>query len=180
MQLRNTKEQFGLISKTLHWLIALCVIVLLMVGVSFNFLPRDSIGTLIFIHKSAGITVLGLMLIRLMWQLINPYPEFPHTMPFIEKILARFVHGLLYVAVIAMPITGIVMSLAAGYTAPFWGLFSIHLPFITENGALKVLMVEWHKYLAWTIFALLMIHTVATLKHHYINKDGILRRIWFK
>jgi cytochrome b561 len=181
MCLRNTNETYGVVAKFLHWLIAILVVIMLCAGVSFNYLPNGNfMNTLIFIHKSTGVTILGLMVLRLLWSTMNPVPAFPLTMPRWEKIAARFTHSIFFVLIIAMPITGIFMSLAAGYTVPFWGITTVHLTFVPKNKALAAFMANWHTYLAWTIAAFIALHTLAALKHHYKDKDSILKRMWFK
>lgn len=181
MCLRNTTETYGAVSKFLHWLIALLVLVMLIVGTSFNYLPEGPfLRFLIQVHKSTGVTILGIMIIRLLWRWTNPYPRLPNTMRLWEKITAHIVHFLLYLLLIAMPITGIVMTLSGGYQVPFWWLGNIHLDFIPKYKPLSQLMAEWHEYLAWTIVVFAVLHTVAALKHHFIDKDNVMIRMWRK
>lgn len=181
MCFRNTRDNFGIVAKLFHWVIALLVLIMLAAGISFNYLPKGGFtSTLMFIHKSTGVTILGLMILRLLWRWINPYPQFPDTMWTIEKMAARTVHFLFFIVLIAMPISGILMSLYAGYSVPFWGITTIHFASITKNKALSGLFFNWHGYLAWTIGILIVIHTLAALKHHYYDKDNILKRMWFK
>ncbi len=178
--LRNTKESYGSVSKFFHWLIALLVVIMLCAGVSFSYLPKGNLfNTIMFIHKSTGVTILGLIILRLLWRWINPLPRLPMEMPFWQIAAARCVHFLFYLLLIAMPITGIVLTLAAGYQVPFWGIAHIHLAIIIKYKPLAELMDAWHEYLAWTIAAFLVIHTLAALTHHYVKKDNVLRRMWF-
>ncbi|OGT43935.1 MAG: hypothetical protein A3F13_00635 [Gammaproteobacteria bacterium RIFCSPHIGHO2_12_FULL_40_19] len=181
MCLRNTKETYGAVSKILHWLIAVLVLIMLIAGVSFNYLPKGPFFSLLmFIHKSTGVTILGLMIFRLLWHWTNPLPRFPLSMPQWQKYAARSVHFLFYLLLIAMPITGIVMTLAAGYHVPFWGIANIHWDAIPKYKALSELMANWHLYLAWTIAIFIVLHTLAALKHHVIDKDNVLKRMWFQ
>lgn len=177
MRYRNTPETYGLVSKILHWLIAVMVLGMLIVGVSFNYLPENMVKMLIPIHKSTGVTLLGLMVLRLLWRLTNPVPNLPTTMPRWQMITARAVHHLFYLLLIAMPITGIVMTLSGGHPLRFWSFGDIHLAFIPLDKSLSYLMFNWHDYLAWTIFALFVLHTAAALKHHFWDKDDVLRRM---
>ncbi|OGT25761.1 MAG: hypothetical protein A3I77_03350 [Gammaproteobacteria bacterium RIFCSPLOWO2_02_FULL_42_14] len=175
----NTTERYGLVSKLFHWIIALLVLVMLCVGASFQYLQSSHFtSTLVFIHKSTGVTILGLMVLRLLWRWINPVPQFPETMPTWEKLIARFVHYLFYVVIIIMPITGIVMSAAAGYSVPFWWINNLPLSFITKNESLSHFMQNWHEYVAWMIVGLYVLHTLAALKHHFKDHDNILKRMW--
>jgi len=87
------------------------------------------------------------------------------------------VHGLLYLTVLLMPLSGIIMSLAGGHTVPFWGIGNITLPFIPLDKSLSAFMKFSHTYLAWTIGGLVVIHTAATLKHHFYDRDDVLKRM---
>jgi len=174
----NTKNTYGTISKFLHWLIAICVILLLCAGVSFSYLPDGSIfNVVMMLHKSLGITVLGLILLRLLWRLINITPTLPALTPRWEYGAIRFVQFFFYFLLIAMPITGVVMSVAKSYPLPFWGLTTFTLSFIPKDPSLGHLMAHWHYYLAWSIALFIVIHTLAALKHHWIDKDDVLKRM---
>ena len=178
MRFCNSTETYGFISKLLHGLIALIVLIMLVMGVSFDYIPKNIEIVLMPIHKSLGVTLLFLMFFRLIWWCANPVPQLPNHMKHWEKILARLVHGLFYILLILMPLTGIVMTLAGGHPLPFWSMGEIHLSFIPLNKALSHWMNAWHAYLAWIIFALFFLHTVAALKHHFIDKDGLLKRMF--
>lgn len=179
MCLRNTKDAYGSVAKFLHWLIALLVIVMLIGGISLSYIPQGSFRSLLVqMHKSTGVTILILMVLRLLWRWVNPYPTLPSAMNAAEKMLARAAHLLFYILLIIMPLTGIVMSMAAGYPVPFWGITTLHWNFIPVQKSLSHLMFNWHGYLAWAIGILIAIHTLAALKHHLIDKDNVLKRIW--
>lgn len=172
----NSKESYGIVSKVLHWLIALIVLGMLCVGLSFNYFPGYA-STLMPIHKSMGVTLLLLMVLRLLWRWGNTVPSLTVEMKRWEKFLALLVHYAFYILLIAMPITGIVMTLAGGHPLPFWSFGQIHLSFIPLNTALSHLMNRWHLYLAWAIVVLGALHTAAALKHHFHDKDSILKRM---
>ncbi|MCX7125211.1 MAG: cytochrome b [Gammaproteobacteria bacterium] len=176
--IHNTHHSYGSVTKFLHWLIALLVLLMLCVGVSFSYLPHSPFSSFLMqIHKSTGITILFLMAIRLFWRWMNPTPALPKKTPLWEHIAIRVVHYLFYLVIIAMPITGIIMTMAGSHPLAFWWLFNIHLPFIPEDKALSRFMFNWHNYLAWTVTALIVLHTLAALKHHFINKNNILKRM---
>ena len=179
MALRNTHKTFGSVAKFFHWLIAILVIGMLCVGASLSYIPSGATKTLIIqAHKSTGVTVLILMILSLLWRQINPHPVFPNTMKKWEKLLARWVHWLLYLAVIAMPISGIVMSYAAGYPIKLWWIYPLNLPWIPQNKTLATFANSAHGYIAVTIVALVILHTLGALKHLFISKDGIFQRMW--
>lgn len=178
MALKNTRNSYGSVSKFLHWLIALSVIAMLLAGMSFSYLPKSEFRhTLVYIHKSAGITILGLMIIRLLWRWINTTPALPQKTARWEHSATHIVQYLFYITVIAIPVTGVVMSVAGGHPLPFWWIANVPLPFIPANTGLSHTMYTWHGYLAWTIAGLIVIHTLAALKHHFVNKDDVLKRM---
>lgn len=178
MLLKNTISTYGSVSKCLHWLIAISVILMLLAGLSFRYLPKGAtFGTVMFLHKSLGVTLLGLIILRLLWRSINVVPALPINTPHWESILIRLVHYLFYAFVIVMPITGIVMTLAKNHPLSFWGITNINLSFIPKNEALGHFMAQWHLYFAWGLFGLIVLHTLAALKHHFVNKDDVLKRM---
>lgn len=179
MPIRNTQQTYGSVAKFLHWLTAICAIILLCVGVSLHYLPKGELKTTIIqAHKSGGVTLLILMILRLLWRWTNPQPMLPSSLKRWEKVLAKSVHRLLYLAVIVMPISGIVMTYAAGYSIKLWWLYPIHLPWIPKNKALATFAHSAHGYIAGFIVALITLHTLAALKHLLINKDGVFQRMW--
>lgn len=179
MPIYNSSTTYGSVARWLHWLIALMVILMLCGGLLFSYLPKsDFRNTLMFVHKSTGVTLLILMFVRLLWRWANPYPQLPNTMHLFEKITARTVHLLFYLLLIIMPLTGLVMSMAAGYPVPFWGVISIHWSFIPTDKLLAHWMKSWHLYLAWTIFIFIVLHTFAALIHQLFYKDNVLTRMW--
>lgn len=178
MDLRNTTESYGLIARLLHWMIALLIIIMICVGLSFDYLPKGPIFNLaMFMHKSTGVTILILMIIRIFWRLTNPVPTLPAHMKHWEIVVAKLTHFLLYALVLIMPITGILLSLAAGHNVPFWGLSTIPASLITKNLELSHLMKESHEILAWAIASLTVIHTAGALKHQFIYKDNVMKRM---
>lgn len=164
-------------SKFFHWLIA--VIVICMLGGSFflDDLPDPYIPTAFMIHKSFGITVLVLMLLRLFWLKYTARPPLPVLMPAWEKYLSRFVQYSLYFFLIIQPLSGWILSVAANRIPSWFGLVELPLPGVSTNKALADFMDASHITIAWIIIGLLVLHIAGALKHHYINKDNVLRSI---
>ena|SRR3989338_3558690 len=178
MSLRNTQDNFGSVAKFFHWFTALLVLLMLCVGASFHLFSLGSFFMpLLQIHKSLGMTLLVFMVLRLLWRWINPTPRFPDTMSAWEKFAARLMHALLYITVIAMPIVGMIMTISAGNLLSFWGLLNVSIPWISLSNTLSQTMHETHEILAWIITALIIIHTAAALKHHFWDKNNILKRM---
>lgn len=179
MALCNTHDRYGSIAKLFHWLIAILIIGMLVMGTSFGFIDQNKalMSILIPIHKSTGLTILLLMALRFLWRLINPSPQLPETTPTWQKRLAHLSHQLLYLTAFLMPLSGWLMSTAAGYTPVFWYLFKVPMPFIEKSKAVSSIASDAHTALAWILFSLIAIHIAGALKHHIVDKDNVLRRM---
>lgn len=176
--LKNTGDTYGSVTKTLHWLISLLIICMLIFGFILSDMsdknPMKS--ELIGLHKSVGMTVLLLMILRLAWRFINPQPALPITVPDWEKFSARSVQVLFYLVLFIMPISGWVMSSLGGHPVMFWGWFNTALPF-TKNTQLAEEFFTVHGVIAWVIIGLLVLHVGAAFKHHFIEKNNVLRKM---
>lgn len=127
-------------------------------------------------HKEVGILILELVILRIIWRLYNILPELPKQMPMLEKLAARSAHLLFYGFMIVMPLTGWLMSSAAGLQVSFFGLFL--LPnLIGPDPSMMHFLQGVHGWLGYSLIALIGLHTAAALKHHFINKDDVLRRM---
>lgn len=175
MHLKNSKNHFGLISILLHWIMAFLIIGLLaeglyMVSLSISLQKLKLYGW----HKEYGLLVLGLVIVRLSWRLINAVPQL--SLPWLELLAARLVHYAFYAFMFAMPVTGWLLTSAAGLPPSFFGLFT--LPALVAPNQELLHLFEWvHKWLGYGLIATIFLHTSAALKHHFINKDDILRRM---
>jgi len=175
--LRNTRARWGALSQLFHWLIAALIGVQIALGLIGTELPLSmtKLATLAR-HKSLGITLLALMLVRLMWRALNPTPALPDTLKPHERVLARITHTGLYVLVIALPLTGWIMSSARGFPVSWFNLFQ--LPnLVGRSAALYHAMVRTHVLLAIALGLILVLHIAAALKHHFVLKDDTLRRM---
>lgn len=177
MNLKNTGEHYGNVTKTLHWTISILVIVMLILGALLDDIPKPLKFQMYTLHKSIGISILGLMAFRLVWRLINPRPVLPNNTPNWEKWFANGSHAMFYILLIAMPLTGWIMSTASGHIPDFFWLVKFPLPFIAKNKPLAKTFETIHTYIAWSIVALLCLHVMGALKHHFIDKDNVLTRM---
>lgn len=180
MTITNTKTHYGLVAIIFHWTIAILVITNIVIGLYMASLPEVGFNmkkiTLIFTHKEIGIGVLFLVALRLMWRLINTLPTFPSSLPAWQKIAASAVHWSLYGFLFAMPITGWLMSSAAGLPISFAKIFD--LPnLISMNQNLIPFYQSVHKWIGYALIATLCLHISAALRHHFIFKDTILIRM---
>lgn len=171
----NSTTNYGSVSRTLHWLVALLVITMVLGLFYIELIPKNYKGTFFFFHKATGVLVLFLIIFRIIWSIESTKPSLPIVMPFVEKILARTVQHALLFLVMIMALSGWVMATAAGKPPTLYGLVSIPLPFIPASKALAKQMSELHYCCAWSIFALLCLHILGGLKHHFVNKDSVLK-----
>ena len=177
MTFRNTTARWGHFSQFLHWLI----VVLLVTQVTLASIADDlPLGmkklAMLARHKSVGITILGLAVIRLSWRWMNPTPPLPANLKPYERFLAHVTHAGLYVILFAMPLSGWAMSSARGFPVSWFGF--IQLPdFVPKNKALYDALLEMHETLAWALYVIVALHVLAALKHHFMLKDTVLKRM---
>ena len=177
MPLINTDSHYGAITKLFHWAIALLIIIMLILGhVMVNISDKPLRSELFGIHKSLGLLILGVMVLRLCWFLGNRTPALPNNLPRWQQIAMRSNHWLLYIVIILVPIIGVLMSTTAGHPPSFFGLFKLAIP-IAKNKAVAGVFSDIHIALSWIIVALLSLHILAALKHHFINRDFVLKRM---
>ena|SRR6056297_889539 len=177
MPIANTPTAYGSVAQALHWLVAAGI------GAQFVWAWRideaDSIRaqfTLVNQHKSIGMTVLALVIIRLLWRAFNRPPPFPPGMSAWEKFAATAAHWSLYALILAMPVSGWIYTSAAGFGPAFFGLVDIPA-LVDQSERLEKLFGEVHEWLAICIAALVSIHVLAALRHQFVLKDGLLRRM---
>lgn len=177
MAFKNTLHNYGSVAKFFHWLIALLIIGLLALGCAVTFMDNNPNQEFyINIHKLFGLLVLVLAALRLLWLLYNPRPPMLEGLQPWEKMGAHAVHGLLYFFMFFMPITGWIYSTSAGYFPDFLGV-QFPLWGIPKDKALSHLFGTIHLYAAWSLLVVLIIHIAAALKHHFVAKDDVLRRM---
>ncbi len=174
---RSTLETWGSLSKLLHWGMATLILTLFGLGWTGVLLPTSPIKLEVFFwHKSLGVLALGLVLIRIAWRISEPTPRLP-PMPKWQRMAARVVEGCLYLLMLAVPLSGWAIQSASNFPFKLFGLFS--LPTIIEPGkAAKVLAGQIHLTLFWIFAVLLVLHIGAALRHHFLLRDQVLRRMW--
>jgi cytochrome b561 len=158
--------------RTLHWLMALCVIAMFFIGVGMVSSVAPKYLSLIAIHKSLGATILVLVLIRLGVRLSVGAPELPANLPAPMRLAALLSQYLLYALMIVMPILGWSMLSAANYPVVLFG--GLHLPAIAPvSESLHTVLWGAHYYLAFLFFALVLLHVGAALFHALVRRDGV-------
>jgi cytochrome b561 len=170
-------DRYPTTSKLLHWLIAICVLVTAPVAIAMLRVGEGPTQDFLFnFHKSLGVLILILMILRLINRLAvgAPVAE-PGIAPW-QKAASATVHASLYVLLLAMPIGGYIANSAYGAPTPFFGLFN--LPALVEkNEALATQMFTVHRWVGWLVIILVLMHVSAALYHHFIRDDNVLRRM---
>ena len=176
--LRNTPDGYGSVTKCLHWLIALSMIGMIwlgwwMVGLSYydSWYNRG-----LALHRAIGMVVLGLACLFLLWKLISRSPPLQKELKPWEKAGAHLAHGLLLLAIFAIPLTGYVISTSAGKGFSMFDLFEVPAYFASSE-ATRDLAITAHYYLAYGLIAVIAVHAGAALKHQLIDKHGTLKRM---
>lgn len=164
-------------SRGLHWLMALIMIGLLALGLVMSGLdPSPQKWQFYSFHKAMGMIALVLITIRIVWRLLTPPPTPLASHAAWERGLARITHILLYVGMVAMPVSGYVMSAAGGHNISFFGLFDVPL-LIDKNEELGGLARTVHEIAGYTLIAVVVLHILGALKHVMIDRDATLRRM---
>lgn len=166
----NTSQSFGAISKILHWLIATCVVAMIVLG----FLIDTSSGTKI-VHKDLGFIILCLMVIRVTWLSVNPFPKLPSEITLLEKCASHTVKFLLYAMLFIMPLSGWIMSSIAGYP-PTFGHLKISAPFLYAH-SLMIVTHSIHIIGIWVLIGLIALHILGALKHQFIDRLKFIQRM---
>ena len=161
----------------LHWLMALLIFAAFPLGLYMGNLPFSPTKLRLFsYHKWLGVTVFLLVLMRLAWRATHPAPQLPATMTAWERFAAQAGHYLLYLLIFAIPLTGWLMSSAKGMQTVYLGV--VPLPdLLGKDKALGRLLQETHAALNMAMLALVAFHIVAALRHHFVERDGILARM---
>jgi cytochrome b561 len=160
----------------LHWLLALMLLISFSVGLYMADLPLTPQRVKLFNwHKWAGITILMLSALRLLWRLTHrPPPDLP--MPAWQQRAAHWTHRAFYVLFFAVPLVGWAYSSAAGFPVVWFGV--LPLPdFVRADKALAEAIEPWHGALAWALAVLVVLHVAGALKHQFIDRDGLLSRM---
>ena len=161
----------------LHWLIAALIFVAFPLGVYMSDLPLSPTRLQLYsYHKWIGISVLLLVGLRIVWRLTHRPPALPDDLPRWQRAASHAVHGLLYLLILAVPMTGWLMSSAKGFQTVYFGV--LPLPdLVAKSEELGDLLKEVHEALNFGLLALVGLHIAGALKHHIIDRDATLRRM---
>ena len=177
MPVKSKSNQFGHIARTFHWASALIVLCLLAIGYYMAEMAFSPFKLELYTyHKSFGMIILGLTVLRVIWKHIDVRIKPLDTHTRLEHFLSKFIHILLYIGLIGMPISGWLMSNAGEFPNSFFGLFEFpHL--VEKNEELFKLTRSVHSIFAYMLILAIGLHIVGALKHHIIDKDNTLKRM---
>lgn len=177
MQLRNTNTAWGAVSQTLHWLIVALIVLQYVLAETAEELPLGMAKLAALArHKSVGMTILGLAVLRLLWRLGNRSPALPLAMRPWERILARGSHAGLYLCIFALPLTGWLMSSAKNYPVSWFGWFQFP-DLVAPDPGLFEAMRSAHGIIFNCLAGLAILHVLGAAKHHFLNRDDVLTRM---
>lgn len=177
MALLNTRQSFGSVSKGFHWTIALLVITQFVIIFLKNVVVTNATASQLMtrVHKPLGVILLVILPIAISWRLISVRPSFSEKLSEFEKRLARLAHWLLHISALVMAGSGLLMSITGGYPV---NVFGYQVPFFLEkNKSLSHFFHETHESIAYCLLGLIVLHLLATLKHHWVYKDNTLKRM---
>jgi cytochrome b561 len=161
----------------LHWLMAVLILGSFGVGLYMSDLPLSPTKLQIYSwHKWAGVTAFLLVLLRIVWRATHRPPALPAAMPRWQQVAAHGGHALLYLLMIAIPLSGWLMSSAKGFQTVYFGVLPIP-DLLAKNKELGDLLKEVHETLNFLMIAIVAGHVGAALKHHFIDRDDILTRM---
>jgi cytochrome b561 len=185
MSLKNTEYRFGIVAQALHWLIAALIVVQYVLiryahaaEAARKTHPIAALEQLAWLarHKSFGITVFALTIVRLAWRLVSPPPAWPRAMPRWQVIFARATHYAFYALLFALPLSGWLMSSAGNHPVSWFNL--VQLPdLVAPSKPLEQFLHEFHEYAFDSLFAIAILHVAAALKHRFVDRDGVLQRM---
>ncbi|MEH6651473.1 MAG: cytochrome b [Motiliproteus sp.] len=178
MAMTNSSTRFGWLTRLLHWLVAIHILGLVglgyyMVGLSYydpNY--HDSL----YLHKAFGVSALALGLIKALWYLANTHPGPTAALPEWQQRASSVVHGLLLLLMVAIPVSGYLISTSAGDGIELFGGIELAAMF-TVSDEWRDIAIEVHEFTAYAILAITALHALAALKHQFIDRDGTLKRM---
>ena len=174
----NTAARWGSVSIGLHWTIAaLVLLVQVPAGITMVWHGPGLLKNVCYdLHKTTGIVIFLLAAVRLGWRRSNPVPLLPADLPGWQAKLARTTHALLYLVLFLMPITGFLYTAMGGFPVPFFMLYDL-AQWVPVNKPVAGVFRYAHLTLQFVLYITVILHVAGALQHHFVRKDGILRRM---
>jgi cytochrome b561 len=174
--LRNSTEKYGAVAQLFHWVIVgLIIYQFYLANKAEDLSVLKKIGVLAQ-HKSIGMTIFALALLRLLWRFTGAVPAVPLNTPPWQRVAAHLSHGALYALIMITPLFGWMMSSARNYSVSWFGFFTFP-NLVKPDKATYEFFLAAHGWLAYAIFAVAVLHALAALKHHFVDRDNVLRRM---
>lgn len=165
-------------AQALHWVLAIALVGMVSLGLYMHELPLSPRKLQLYsYHKWAGVTVFLLVLARLAWRATHRPPPLPSGTPRWVRLASSAAHTLLYGLMLAIPLSGWLMSSAKGFQTVWFGVLPIP-DLIGKDADLGERLAEVHEALNFSLIGLVALHVTAALKHHFIDQDGLLHRMW--
>ena len=196
----NNNTKYTNVAIVLHWLIGIAILFMFVLGWFMTELPKETPKTTSFdifnlglitwgveeeqsqrsfyfnLHKSVGLSLLMLIVLRMYWRFTHRPPAFLNSMKLWEKRLAKATHHSLYLLMFLIPLSGIIMSAGSKYGIKWFGIKVI--PGFDDK-AIRELFYEFHEIFGLLLLLILILHILGAVKHSVVDKDGTLRRMWF-
>ena len=196
----NNNTKYTNVAIVLHWLIGIAILFMFVLGWFMTELPKETPKTTSFdifnlglitwgveeeqsqrsfyfnLHKSVGLSLLMLIVLRTYWRFTHRPPAFLNSMKLWEKRLAKATHHSLYLLMFLIPLSGIIMSAGSKYGIKWFGIKVI--PGFDDK-AIRELFYEYHEIFGLLLLLILILHILGAVKHSIVDKDGTLRRMWF-
>lgn len=179
MPLRNDATRYGAVAQVFHWLVAALVLFQFPLAIYMDAFvePFSQAQFLLFnLHKTIGVTVLLLLVLRLAWRQVSPPPPLPSSMPGWERRGAHASHFALYLLLFVQPIVGLLHGFASGFPTVLFFSFTLPSP-IAADKELTSLFGAAHFFVGWSLLAVITLHVAAALRHHVLIKDDVLTRM---
>ncbi|MBL6735353.1 MAG: cytochrome b [Shewanellaceae bacterium] len=182
---KNTNASYGIVSIWNHWLGGILFIIILLMGLYMNLLPRSPLKeALQYWHQSLSFFVVLMFLSRFIWKFLSPTPNIIRSFGIWEMYLAKIVHMILFWSLLLMPLSGLVMLQATGESMVLFNAYVIP-EIVPISSAWVSVATLFHQYFSYTLVGIIGLHVLGALKHHFIDRDNtfnrILRseRLWF-
>ena len=171
--------RYGPVAMALHWLLAAMIVTSLGVGLYMTGLPFSPLRLKVYSwHKWAGVTILALSALRLLWRIGHRPPALPAGMSRLQLASYRVSHTLMYLLFFAVPLAGWAYTSGLGIPVVWFGVLPLPDFVPVDKNLAEAILKPLHKASAFTLAAVALLHTAAALKHHWIDRDGLLERMW--
>lgn len=166
------------VARLFHWTIALMVVIQIPAGVAMTSEPLEGVGTPLYVlHKGMGVLLLLLIVGRIVWRLTHRPPPFPDSMPPLEQRIAHRTHIAIYVLLVTMVVSGYLRTVADEYPIELLDALGVP-PLVGHHPRLAATMLVVHQFAVLALLGLVAVHVSAVLRHHLIDRDATLSRMW--